>query len=55
MLPKDEKPMIVVRRITAIADKRDAIAQTIVDRRFVGMPRSCARSPFSAAARIATP
>ena len=54
-LVNDENPTIGTRRITATADMNAAMPQTIVDSLNTGMPSSCARSPFSADARMATP
>ena len=54
-LAKELKPMTHTRRSTARADSTAAMVQTIVDSRGTGIPSRRARSPFSAAARMATP
>ena len=52
---KEAKPRIGTRSSTAKAERKPAIAHTSVDRRRTGMPRSSARSAFSALALMATP
>ena len=54
-LANDANPTIGTRRIAAVAESSPATAHTIVESRATGTPSRPARSPFSAAARMAMP
>jgi hypothetical protein len=54
-LVNELNPVTHTRSSTASADSTPATVQTIVDRRGTGTPIRRARSPFSAAARMAMP